>query len=92
MVNRRQREIAKLANSQPYEPSPEELQCYELYASGAYSYREVAEKLRRLEQAARSSENLMPPLLESVKAYATLGEMMGVFREVFGEYQPSWGL
>ena len=54
--------------------------------------RDVAEKLRRLEQAARNSENLMPPLLEAVKAYATLGEMMGVFRGVFGEYQPNWGL
>ena len=53
--------------------------------------REVAEKLRALEQAARGSENLMPPLLEAVKAYATLGEMMGVFRQVFGEYQPTWG-
>lgn len=53
--------------------------------------REVTEKLRALEQAARSSDNLMPPLLDAVKAYATLGEMMGVFREVFGEYQPSWG-
>ena len=51
----------------------------------------VAEKLRALEQAARGSDNLMPPLLEAVKAYATLGEMMGVFREVFGEYQPNWG-
>ena len=53
--------------------------------------REVAEKLRALEQAARGSENLMMPLLEAVKAYATLGEMMGVFRQVFGEYQPTWG-
>ena len=53
--------------------------------------REVAEKLRALEQAARGSENLMPPLLDAVKAYATLGETMDVFREVFGEYQPSWG-
>ena len=53
--------------------------------------RAVAQKLRDLEQAARGSDNLMPPLLEAVKAYATLGEMMGVFREVFGEYQPSWG-
>ena len=52
--------------------------------------REVAEKLRSLEQAARGSDNLMPPLLEAVKAYATLGEMMDVFREVFGEYKPSW--
>ena len=53
--------------------------------------REVAGKLRTLEQAARASDNLMPPLLEAVKAYATLGEMMDVFRDVFGEYQPSWG-
>jgi methylmalonyl-CoA mutase N-terminal domain/subunit len=53
--------------------------------------REVTQKLRALEQAARGSDNLMPPLLEAVKAYATLGEMMGVFRGVFGEYQPSWG-
>ena len=53
--------------------------------------REVAQKLRALEQAARGSDNLMPPLLDAVKAYATLGEMMGVFRSVFGEYQPSWG-
>ena len=53
--------------------------------------REVARRLRELEQAAKGSENLMPPLIEAVKAYATLGEMMGVFREVFGEYQPGWG-
>jgi methylmalonyl-CoA mutase N-terminal domain/subunit len=53
--------------------------------------RAVGEKLRALEQAARGSENLMPPLLEAVKAYATLGEMMGVFRQVFGEYRPTWG-
>ena len=53
--------------------------------------REVRQRLRALEQAARGSQNLMPPLLEAVKAYATLGEAMDVFREVFGEYQPSWG-
>ena len=53
--------------------------------------REVARRLKELEEAARGEENLMPPLLDAVKAYATLGEMMGVFREVFGEYQPGWG-
>ncbi len=52
--------------------------------------REVAERLRDLETAARGSGNLMPPLIEAVKAYATLGEMMDVFRSVFGEYQPGW--
>ena len=53
--------------------------------------REVAARLQDLEQAARGSANLMPYLLEAVKAYATLSEMMGVLREVFGEYQPTWG-
>ncbi len=53
--------------------------------------REVANRLKDLEVAARGDVNLMPPLLEAVRAYATLGEMMGVFREVFGEYQPGWG-
>ena len=53
--------------------------------------RDVKEKLAALEQAARGAQNVMPPLLDAVKAYATLGEMMDVFREVFGEYQPSWG-
>ena len=53
--------------------------------------REVASRLRDLKLAAKGDANLMPPLLEAVRAYATLGEMMGVFREVFGEYQPGWG-
>ena len=53
--------------------------------------REVAQRLKSLEQAARNSENTMPYLIEAAKAYATLGEMMDVFRDVFGEYNPSWG-
>ena len=53
--------------------------------------REVAQRLKALEQAARGSENTMPDLVEASKAYATLGEMMDVFRDVFGEYNPSWG-
>jgi methylmalonyl-CoA mutase N-terminal domain/subunit len=53
--------------------------------------RAVAQCLKTLEQAARNSENTMPHLIEAAKAYATLGEMMDVFRDVFGEYNPSWG-
>ena len=56
--------------------------------------REVAVRLRALETAARqqgSHANLMYPLIEAVKAEATLGEMMGVLRQVYGEYQPTWG-
>ena len=53
--------------------------------------REVREKLAALEEAARGTQNTMVPLLDAAKSYATLGEMMDVFRDVFGEYQPSWG-
>ena len=52
--------------------------------------RDVREKLKAVEKAARGSQNLMPPLVDAVKAYATLGETMDVLRSVFGEYQPSW--
>lgn len=34
------------------------------------------------------TNNLMPPILAAVRAYATLGEICGVLRQVWGEYQP----
>ncbi|MSP12714.1 MAG: methylmalonyl-CoA mutase [Chloroflexi bacterium] len=46
----------------------------------------VNRALTRLEQACLGQENTMPAILEAVRAYATLGEMMGVMRQVFGEY------
>jgi len=48
----------------------------------------VAASLSRLRDAAAGDENLLPSILEAVKAYATVGEMCGVLREVFGDYQP----
>jgi methylmalonyl-CoA mutase N-terminal domain/subunit len=51
----------------------------------------VQELLGRLERAARSSENLMPLFITCVENDATLGEICGVLRSVWGEYQPpSW--
>jgi methylmalonyl-CoA mutase N-terminal domain/subunit len=48
----------------------------------------VAETLERLRQACRNErENTMPFILDAVHAYATLGEIMGVMRGVFGEYK-----
>jgi methylmalonyl-CoA mutase N-terminal domain/subunit len=49
--------------------------------------REVLRLLKELESTARAGENVMPVLVECCKAYATVGEMTGVFREVFGEWQ-----
>ncbi|MGC8873626.1 MAG: acyl-CoA mutase large subunit family protein, partial [Chloroflexia bacterium] len=48
----------------------------------------VGETLAALERAARGTENLMPYILEAVRAYATLGEICDVFRKVFGVYRP----
>ena len=48
----------------------------------------VAVSLNRLQDAARGDENLLPSILEAVKAYATVGEMCAVLRQVFGDYQP----
>ena len=46
----------------------------------------VGRALERLTAAARGSDNLMYPILEASRAYATLGEMCDALREVFGEY------
>lgn len=42
--------------------------------------------LEKLREVANSEENIMPCLIETVKTYATLGEICGVLREEFGEY------
>jgi methylmalonyl-CoA mutase N-terminal domain/subunit len=47
----------------------------------------VAEALRRLREAAGSTQNLMPLMIDAVRAHATLGEMCGTLRETWGEYQ-----
>jgi methylmalonyl-CoA mutase N-terminal domain/subunit len=48
--------------------------------------REVVRTLKALETAAQSGANVMPALVDCCKAYATVGEMTGVFRDVFGEW------
>jgi len=49
----------------------------------------VDSALASLRKAASGADNLMPPILEAVRAYATLGEICGVLREEFGEYKPN---
>ena len=47
----------------------------------------VTRALDALKAAAQGRDNLMPPLLASVRAYATLGEMCNALRDVWGEYE-----
>ncbi|MTI71254.1 MAG: methylmalonyl-CoA mutase [Firmicutes bacterium] len=49
----------------------------------------VKVSLNELKKAAKENENTMPYIIKAVKEYATLGEICGVLREVFGEYQQS---
>ena len=47
-----------------------------------------AAAMRRFEDEARAGDvNLMPAIIECVRAYATIGEMCGVLRTVYGEYR-----
>lgn len=48
----------------------------------------VAKTLERVRDAAKGDENLVPPIMEAVKAYATQGEICDVMRDVFGVYHP----
>jgi len=47
----------------------------------------VQRTLDRLRAVARTTDNLMPPILDAVRAYATVGEMCDALREVWGEYE-----
>jgi methylmalonyl-CoA mutase N-terminal domain/subunit len=47
----------------------------------------VRAALKQLDGACRDGENLMHPIVEAVKVYATLGEICGVMRDVFGDYR-----
>jgi methylmalonyl-CoA mutase N-terminal domain/subunit len=76
-----------------------------LHQSNAKGVKIQKEKLRRLRQqrdnqklkgvlnslrkSAEQGENLMPILIDAVKAYATVGEICGVLKEVYGEYKES---
>ncbi len=43
--------------------------------------------LDRVRDTARSDGNIMPALIDAVKAYATVGEISDALRDVFGEYR-----
>jgi len=99
-VEKGERIVVGLNKFQVKEPSPKGL----LRVDPAVGERQVAKiaalKARRdaeavaaalsvLRTVARGDGNLMPPILDAVRKYATLGEICDVLREVFGEYRPS---
>jgi len=50
--------------------------------------RAVRTTLAAVEEVARGTDNLLPPMKEALRARATLGEVSDVLRTVFGEYRP----
>lgn len=52
----------------------------------------VTQTLDALREAAEGTENTMPRILDAVRAYATLGEICGALRDVFGSHQESASL
>ncbi len=44
--------------------------------------------LERVEASARDGSNLMPPIIEAVRSWCTLGEISDAMRRVFGDYKP----
>jgi methylmalonyl-CoA mutase N-terminal domain/subunit len=57
----------------------------------ARSAETVRERLAAVRDAAKNGANLMPPMIDAVKAQCTVGEISDVFREVFGVYRdPGW--
>ena len=72
------------------DPAVGDLQCRKLEELRAKRDGATVEaSLAALKRAAEGSDNLMPHILDAVRAYATLGEMCGVLRDVFGEYKPT---
>ena len=48
----------------------------------------ASKALERVEAAARDGSNVMPPIVDAVRAWCTLGEISDAMRKVFGEYKP----
>ena len=52
----------------------------------------VEEALDALDEAIEAGENVMDPIIDAVKLYATMGEVMAVFEDQYGAYQETIGL
>ena len=92
-VNQFQIEEEPLQNILRISPEAEKYQREKLSRiKGERDQGKVKETLAVLKKTAQGTENLVPPILEAVRVYATLGEITGTLREVFGEYRESKNL
>ena len=91
-VNKFQTEDVEPGNLLRVDPSVGERQVQKLKKLRAERDNAAVEKaLAALERAARGTDNLLPPIVEAVRCYTTLGEICNVLRGVFGEHEASVG-
>ncbi|MEE9435460.1 MAG: methylmalonyl-CoA mutase family protein [Candidatus Adiutricales bacterium] len=87
-VNKFQTEDVKPSNLLRVDPAVGERQIEKLKKLRAErDQNAVDQSIEALIKAAKSDENLMPPIIEAVRIYTTLGEICGALRSVFGEYE-----
>jgi methylmalonyl-CoA mutase N-terminal domain/subunit len=87
-LNRFQVEEEKPTNLLRVDPAVRESQVEKLRELRAKrDNKRVEAALGRLKESAEGRDNLMPLILEAVRAYATLGEICGLLRQVFGEHR-----
>ena len=92
-VNKFQTEDVQPENLLRVDPSVGERQVERLKKLRAERDNAAVEKaLEALERAARGTDNLLPPIIEAVRRYTTLGEICNVLRGVFGEHEASVGV
>jgi len=71
-----------------YDPRTQERQIEALrQVKAERSSSDVTGALKELERVTREKKNVMPALVQCCKTYCTVGEMAGVFRDVFGEFR-----
>jgi methylmalonyl-CoA mutase, N-terminal domain len=88
-VNRFVEEDIEIEDTLTVDPATERGQIERLQAFKADRDQEqVDRRLEELREAARGTDNLLPPLRAALKDRASVGEVCGAMRDVFGEYQP----
>ena len=88
-VNRYAEEDLEVEDTLTVDPAVERAQLERLKAFKADRDGELAaRRLEELRDAARGSDNLLPPIRAALKDRCSVGEVCGALRDVFGEYQP----
>jgi methylmalonyl-CoA mutase, N-terminal domain len=88
-VNRYVEEDVEVEDTLTVDPATERAQIERLKAFKADRDQDLAaQRLEELREAARGSDNLLPPIRAALADRGSVGEVCGALRDVFGEYQP----